>query len=290
MVGSLTTVREATSAYLRERRQRGELTVASERGYRARLDSFEVAVGPDRAVGKLHRRHVDDFLDTLGRLSPASRRAYFVTARLFCRWLREKGAVDRDLFAERKAPKEPRSVPRNLSAEQVAALLSVSDDRERVTAIVMLQTGIRRGEMARLCVEDIDFVNRMALVHGKGGHEDMVPLPDQAVTELERWLFSQGITSGPVLRSRTNPDAGLTPATVGDLLSSALYRAGVKRCGWDRVSGHSLRHTAASDMLRSGAHVRDVQRILRHTSLQTTERYFALVVGGLAVAAGGRSY
>lgn len=284
------TVREATCAYLRERRNRGELSAASERGYRARLDSFMVSVGVDREVGRMQRRHVERWLETLGGMAPTSRRAYFATARLFCRWCRDQGYVKGDLFEGLKPPREPRSVPRNLAPEDIAAVLMACDHRERVIAVLMLQLGLRRGEVARLRVEDVDLTNRIARIDGKGGHERVLPIPEQAAFELRRWLASQRITSGPVVRSRRDPDKGVRPETVGELLVAAMYRAGVKSCGWDRVSGHSLRHSSIADMLRHGAHVRDVQQVAGHVSIATTERYMPLVVHTLEQAVGGRAY
>ena len=93
-----------------------------------------------------------------------------------------------------------------------------------------------------------------------------------------------------MIRSRVRPEHGLQPESIGQMLVRVMYRAGVKQCGWDRVSGHSLRHTAAADMLRQGAHVRDVQAILRHSSIATTERYLPLVVHTLGGAIDGRRY
>lgn len=284
------TVREATAAYLRQRVKRGELSKASERGYRARLDSFMVSVGADRQASRLQRRHVERWIETLGVLAPTSRRSYWATARLFCRWLRDRGVVAADLFDGLQAPREPRTVPRNLAPEDVAAVLAVCDPRQRIVAVLMLQLGLRRGEVARMCVEDIDLGNRVALVKGKGGHERVLPIPEQAVAELRRWMVGERVTSGPVVRSKVNPHAGVTAETIGLLLVDVMYEAGVKNHAWDRVSGHSLRHTAAADMLRHGAHVRDVQAVLGHSALSTTERYLPLVVDTLSGAVGGRSY
>ena len=284
------TVREAASLYLRSRCKRGELSTESERGYRARLDSFMVGVGADRSCDRLQRRHVEGWLEGLGGMAPTSRRSYFATARLFCRWLRDQGYVDRDLFAGLRPPREPRMVPRNLAPDDIAAVLAVCDERQRVVVVLMLQLGLRRGEVARLRVEDVDHVNRVVRIRGKGDHERVLPVPEQAASELRRWLGAQRITSGHVIRSRVRPDMGVRPATIGDMLTAAMYAAGVKACGWDRVSGHSLRHSAAADMLRHGAHVRDVQQVLGHSSIATTERYLPLVVQTLEATVGGRAY
>jgi site-specific recombinase XerD len=69
-----------------------------------------------------------------------------------------------------------------------------------------------------------------------------------------------------------------------------MSEAGIKRYRRDGVSAHALRHTSATDMLRSGAHLRDVQHALGHAHLATTETYLPLVVHDLREAMGGRQY
>jgi site-specific recombinase XerD len=66
--------------------------------------------------------------------------------------------------------------------------------------------------------------------------------------------------------------------------------AGLKRRAGDGISAHALRHRAATDMLRAGAHLRDVQAALGHVSIATTQPYLPTVVGDLRTAMGGRRY
>ncbi len=69
-----------------------------------------------------------------------------------------------------------------------------------------------------------------------------------------------------------------------------MREAGIKRWSRDGISAHALRHTAATDMLRARAHLRDVQHALGHAHLATTEIYLPLVVHDLREAMGGRRY
>lgn len=78
--------------------------------------------------------------------------------------------------------------------------------------------------------------------------------------------------------------------TIGREVEAVMYAAGLKAGAGDGRSAHSLRHTMAGDMLRHGAHLRDVQAALGHRSIVATERYLPLVVEGLAGAMSGRRY
>jgi integrase/recombinase XerD len=69
-----------------------------------------------------------------------------------------------------------------------------------------------------------------------------------------------------------------------------MRESGVKRRPYDGVSAHAARHTMATDLVRSGAHLRDIQHALGHASIQTTQRYLPWLVGDLRTAMGGREY
>jgi site-specific recombinase XerD len=69
-----------------------------------------------------------------------------------------------------------------------------------------------------------------------------------------------------------------------------MWDAGIKRKARDGISAHAGRHTCATDMLRAGAHLRDVQAALGHRHLHTTEIYLPYLVNTLSEAMGGRTY
>jgi site-specific recombinase XerD len=142
-------------------------------------------------------------------------------------------------------------------------------------------------EVATLQLADLDFIDHTARVVGKGGHERLLPLSEETWTVLERYLDEQPLTAGPLIRSyRTH--GGLRADTISGLVGEWMSAAGIKHRPRDGISAHALRHSAATDMLRSGAHLRDVQAALGHASLSTTQRYLPTVVNDLRTAMGGR--
>lgn len=124
---------------------------------------------------------------------------------------------------------------------------------------------------------------------GKGGHERVLPLLDETALALHSYLMEHPCAAGPLVRSYTRRQS-LSAGSISRLVSGWMLEAGVKLAPRDGVSAHSNRHTMATDMLLSGAHLRDVQAALGHAHLATTESYIPLVVHGLEAAMAGRSY
>lgn len=282
-------VTEVVEPYIRGRVRQGEIVPLTARNHRTVLGQF--ATSADCEVGRLSERHVRRWLEEYEHLAASTRRNRLAVVRTFCTWLHEEGHVPRNPCRKVKALREPRRVPRALAHEQVVAVLECCPDtRARVAVVLMVQLGLRRGEVARLEVGDFDLTNRMVVVCGKGGHQRALHVTEQAYREVITHLSVQGTVAGPLLRSQQFPQRGLHPDTVSAIVRRAMVDSGVKRAPRDGVSAHALRHSALTDMLRNGAHVRDVQAVAGHQHLATTEVYIPLLVGTLQGAMAGRWY
>lgn len=228
--------------------------------------------------------HVEAWLAGLP-MGPATARARLSQVRMFFRWCARHGMVDSDPTLSVDGPRTPRYVPRGLSSSAVAAALAACpDSRARLMVLLMCQEGLRCCEVAGLELGDIDGTERLMLVRGKGGHQRVLPTSDETWAALVAYVTEHPAPAGPLVRSHTDPHAPLDPRYVSTLVARWLRDGGVD------ATAHQLRHTAATDMLRSGAHLRDVQAALGHASLQTTQRYLPWVVGDLRTAMGGRRY
>lgn len=234
--------------------------------------------------GVIERSHVEAWLTGV-RMAPATARARLSQVRGFCRWLVRQGHLEADPTVDVEGPRTPRYVPRGLRSEAVARVLDVCPDaRARVVLLLMCQEGLRCVEVANLELGDVDFDNRVMLVNGKGGHQRVLPISDETWGAIVEYLTEQPASAGPLVRSYLDPHVGIDAAYVSTLVAKWIRAAGVN------ATAHSLRHTAASDMLRSGAHLRDVQHALGHVSLSTTQRYLPWLVGDLREAMAGRQY
>lgn len=275
--------------YVRGRVKRGEIAVLTGRNHVTVLNQFAlVANCPPSA---LTVRHVHTWQEKYGHLAQATKRNRLTVVRTFCRWLVEEGHTPKDPCRKVRPLKEPRRIPRALEPDAVGRILDACPDtRARLAMILMVQEGLRRSEVARLEVGDCDLTNRLLHVTGKGGHQRVLHVTEQTRQAIREHLSVQGDVAGPLLCSYQYPQRGLHPDTVSAIVRRAMEDAGVKKAPRDGVSPHALRHSALTDMLRHGAHVRDVQLVAGHQHLSTTEVYLPLLVNTLESAMGGRWY
>jgi integrase len=147
-----------------------------------------------------------------------------------------------------------------------------------------LDLGLRRGEIAGLALEDIDWrAGTIRLRRTKGGREDILPLPEttgRAIADYLR-LERPQTTSRAVFVRRIAPcGRPVGPHCVGKTIRQAYARAGLPYTG-----AHLLRHTMASRLLASGSSLKEVADVLRHRSLNTTLIYAKLDTRSLSTVA-----
>lgn len=284
------TLTRLVDPYVTERFKKGEITGLSARNLRGALYRFAEVAG-NRPVGMLGPSTVEAWLVTRERLKPTTRRGELSAIRGFCRWLVRKGYTRRDWTADTPTVRVPRYMPRALEAPKVAKTLdAVPDVRAVLMCLLMVQEGLRCVEVSRIQVGDVDFYGKTIRVVGKGSHERFLPLSDETMAALNAYLSERPATAGPLIRSYNHEGRGLSPQTISAYMGRWMTAAGIKSRPRDGVSGHALRHTMATDALRNGAHLRDVQAALGHAHLRATEVYLPLVVHDLRDAMGGRKY
>lgn len=271
-------------AYVDERKRRKELLPGSVITTRHALSTFVRSAGWDLQVRRLRPSHVQKWLER-GDHSPATLRNQLSIVRSFCRWLVKKGLVKADPTIDITTPRQPRYLPRGLQLPKVsAAFAEAPDARAAFILSLMVQEGLRCCEVAELQFGDVDTAERLLLIRGKGGHERCLPITEETWRTMQAYLAEYPAQAGPLVRSYSRPGRGIGARHISFLVSEWLHGAGVE------ATAHALRHTAATDMLRAGAHVRDVQQALGHQSLATTQRYLPWVVGDLREAMNGRRY
>jgi integrase/recombinase XerD len=168
-------------------------------------------------------------------------------------------------------------LPRGLEAHEVRELLSSCERdttvgrRDLAILLMLVRLGMRRGEVAVLTLEDVDWRAGEVLVRGKGNRVERLPLPadvGEAVADYLRHGRPSDADGRSLFVRVKAPHRALTPAGVTQVVVSAGRRADL-----GDVTAHRLRHTAASELLRSGAPLVEIGQLLRHRTELTTAIY-----------------
>ena len=257
-----------------EELQRRNYSTATIRAYIGAVQRFARYFGqPPDQLGPDHIRQYQAHLLHKRKLKPGTVVAQVAALRFFfVRTLKRRFPPDSIPY-----PKSTHHrVPTVLSPEEVAQLIDAASNLQARTILMLLySTGIRRSELVRLRVEDID--SKRMIVHirqGKGGKDRDVPLCPKLLETLREywrwkkpktWLFPRGIR-------KRGDDEHLTDKAVWYAVSEAARHAGLEK----RVAPHMLRHSFATHLLESGADLPTIQILLGHADLEATSIYLHL--------------
>lgn len=209
---------------------------------------------------------------SIGRRLSALRRFYRLQA--------EQRAVAEDPTLRVRPPRRPRRLPKSLSEAQVEALLAAPDPRtalgcrDRAMLETLYATGLRVSELVGLKRGQVTLDAGVLRVLGKGSKERLVPLGEEAVGWIERYLRG----ARTALAGAAKGDHVFVTARGGAMTRQAFWalvkrhgaRAGIAREG---LSPHVLRHAFATHLLNHGADLRIVQLLLGHADITTTTIY-----------------
>jgi len=199
--------------------------------------------------------------------------------RRFYRWALETGRIERDPLAEVRLPRVRPSLPETLEEAEVERLIAAPDIttdlglRDRTMLEVLYGAGLRVSELVGLTTDAVNLRQGVVRVRGKGGKDRLVPLGEEAVDWLSRYLRT---ARGALMRDATRPalfpgrdDQPLTRQAFWYRIKHHARIAGIERS----LSPHTLRHAFATHLLNHGANLRVVQMLLGHSDLSTTQIY-----------------
>jgi len=228
--------------------------------------------------------------------SAASVGRKLASLRGFFRFLVREGVRRDDPSVGLPAPRAPRSLPKPIPVDDCQTLIEKAGEveprpgpkaarallgraRDRALLELLYGGGLRVGEACALDVRDLDLRRGEVRVWGKGDKERVVPLPAAARAALADYLDLRrrpGVLAEPLfpaLRARRGEvPRRLDPRDVRRILRARARQAGLP----DRVHPHRLRHSYATHLLDMGADLREIQELLGHASLSTTQKYTAV--------------
>ncbi len=198
--------------------------------------------------------------------------------RTFFNLMQREGIVERNPADEVSTPKLPRWLPEFLSVEEAKQLLEAPPDdtptgkRDRAILETLYSTGVRVAELAGIGLDDLDLLGSTVRVTGKGGKQRIALLGRFAIAALSEYLEARkrldiGLSKGKLFLSRNG-----RPLQQRDFHRIVTKYA--KKLWYRRpVSPHTLRHSFATHLLDGGADLRDVQELLGHAVLSSTQIY-----------------
>jgi len=282
--------------YLRAERDQSAHT---RRAYLSDVRQLAGFAGEDSVPRHTTTRVIRAWLIELQRSCGAATRARKLAgARAFFRFLVREGELGLDPTAGLPLPRTPQRLPRPLSvddcdvlvkarpalprkprSERSEARTSLAGLRDRAITELLYGTGIRVGELVGLDVRDVDLRAGEIRVLGKGRKERIVPLPRLCRDAVAEWIEARkrpGILAEPLFVS-LRPRKEEKPRRLGDrdvrrVLERRAVDAGIR----DRVHPHRMRHSYATHLLDMGADLREIQELLGHASLSTTQKYTAV--------------
>jgi integrase/recombinase XerD len=267
--------------YVRSECHLAENTVAA---YQRDVRRFQQWLAENgKAIPELGIRELSDFVGWLHqlKLAPSSIARHIVGLRMFFRYLQLEGILQHNLAELLGSQKLWERVPEVLSPGMVQKFLEAPRPydpfprRDRALLELLYATGCRASELSHLRLQDLHLAESFCLCHGKGSKQRLTPLGRAAKVALqeylehERPLLAAAAATTPEWLLLSRRGRRLRREAIWELVKKYAARAGVS----PTISPHTLRHSFATHVLAGGADLRQVQEMLGHASIQTTQIY-----------------
>ncbi len=197
----------------------------------------------------------------------------------FYRWLADEGVLRGNPLENMESPRTTRSLPEVLSLDEVESLLNQPDPsnpigmRDKAMLELLYATGLRVSELTHLVLNNINLEAGYLIVLGKGDKQRIVPMGQEALHWLRRYLEE---SRKRLLGNKRNSFAfisqwgkGMSRQGFWKIIKKYALVAGIRK----NIYPHTLRHSFASHLLEGGADLRSVQSLLGHVDISTTQIY-----------------
>jgi integrase/recombinase XerC len=243
-------------------------------------------------IEKVDRIAIRKYLSFLHRKNKKSSIARKIsTLRSFFKYLVREQVIPSNPAKSVSTPKVEKTLPTTLTVDEAFRLMespkSISEKplegskekglRDRAILELLYSSGLRVSELVGLNSNQLDLDLGIVRVMGKGRKERIVPVGVKAIEATKSYLQKRGTVEGDGPIFVNSLGGRLTARSVGRLVKKYTRDTGIFR----KISPHSLRHTFATHLLDAGADIREIQEMLGHSSLSTTQRYTHVSMGKL---------
>ena len=263
------------------------------RNYRSDLAQFLDYVAPVGSAGKRNTPDIGDidhitireWLSTLhsARKKKSSVARKLAALRTFFQFLVREGLIELNPAKLITTPRLEKKLPQHLSVEEAIKFIETPETetalgkRDRAMLELMYATGVRVSELTKMDLSDVDFKNKLLRVKGKRRKERIVPFGDPANEALKLYLEARDEFLNNAAISLRQPEAvflnyqgtRISTRSVGRMVEKYIRIC----AGMHDISPHALRHSFATHLLDSGADLRDIQELLGHARLSSTQIY-----------------
>nr|DAP97239.1 MAG TPA: SITE SPECIFIC RECOMBINASE XERD [Caudoviricetes sp.] len=262
-----TTLERALFYFVKHKEAHGKATNTTKATYICILEDFIKSIKAD-TVSDLDILMIDNFIDTLSLrgYKPKTIKNKVVVIRSFIKFLYSKNLID----IRPEAIEIPRTVEVEANfldeEEQCALIKSARNLRDKALIMTILSSGLRASEILNLKEDDL-YRRSLIVSRGKGGKPRVTFIDPLTEKSIREYHHKREVDSVFVFTNSFGKP--LSRQYLSRMISETALRAGIKK----RVSAHTLRHSFATNMLRKGARIEDVQPLMGHSNISTTRLY-----------------
>jgi len=260
--------------YLKTELNRSPKTIAAYSHDLHRLFTFLESAGINPRTKKITAQNLRDFLTSLFSSGPHDRRRKISALKMFFAFLKKQNHIPIDPTLDLESPAIPQYLPVYLSEPNLQRLL---DNPDRTTAMgccdyllinLFAHLGLRVSELVGINLSDLDFSAHTILITGKGNKQRLLPLLPDLLEVIYEYLNIRPTSDTPALLLN---DSGhrLTPWTAWDRIKKQCAAIGLPK----NISPHKLRHTCATLWHGKNISILDIQALLGHSCIATTQIY-----------------
>ncbi|MFC1904563.1 tyrosine-type recombinase/integrase [Chloroflexota bacterium] len=261
-------------------------------GYLGNAKGISEISGDDfrRFLGALRGRNAWEglSLEKERKLSGTTINTYSRAIKSFWKWLKQEGIIAKNPLESVPNPKNPKTIPKVYSEDEVRAIFRLLPEgsRERAIIDIILDSGIRLSELVSLELANINLETGRILVHGKGGKERYTYIESSAIKAISDYVNKS--RPKPVCQDKLFLSRDGYPLR-GNRIQKILAAIGKEAGLSERLAPHKLRHTCATLLLKYGDNLEHIRMIFGHSDIKTTSKSYLNVADHDVAAAHRKS-